>query len=471
MALGVSGLMSGLDTESIVTQMMQLERRPIVLLQQQEAAYQARISAIGILKGGLGELQSAAKALKEPTLFSGYTATSANTTVLSASASSTALGGDHQVTVNALAKAQKVRSAAFTGSDQVVGTGTLSIQVGANAAVDVTIDSTNNTVAGIAQAINNAATDVTAGVLNDGLGNYYLTLTSKETGSSNTITMTMVDDDGVNNDAAGLSRIYDAPATQAMFQTVAAGNALLNVDGIDVERSKNTIDDLITGVTLTLKTADPGNPFNVSITRNVSGITSKIQAFVDKFNSTTSLLKSQLASDPDKGSIGALQGDSTPRILQLRLKSLLYAQVGGVASEVNSLSALGVTAGKDGKLTFDSTVFTAAYETNREDVTNFFTQTTVGSVGIAGQFDSFLDSYLKSSGLLAAKEEGMNKSIENIGDQVERIEFRLLKREENLRRQFNSLESLLAQFQNTSGVLSQQLEGLSNLSSQISKGN
>jgi flagellar hook-associated protein 2 len=467
MSFGVGGLMSGLDTKSIITQMMQLEQRPILLLQQQEAAYQAKISAFGALKGVLAELQTAAAALKETDLFAGFSASSANTTVLTASASDTAVAGNYQVTVDVLAQAQQVKSSAFTASDEVVGTGTLTIQVGTNAAVEVTIDEDNDTLAGIVQAINDSDADVTAGVINDGT-NYYLTLASKETGASNTISLTMADADLVNNDALGLSKIYSDPATQAMSQTQAAANAELTVNGIPVVRSSNVIDDLLEGVTLNVAAADPGNPFEVKVSRNMGSVITKITAFVDKYNNALTSLGALQTSDLEAGAVGLLQGDSTPRILQMRLQSLLASKVSGIASSVNTLSSLGVSADKDGKLSLNPITFTAAYEANREDVVNFFTQTTTDSEGFAVKFDTLLDSYLqKSTGLLVTKEEGLQRSVDHIGDQVERIQLRLAKREENLTRQFNALESLLGQFQTTSGVLSQQLDALSNLSSQI----
>lgn len=470
MAIGVSGLMSGLDTESIISKMMSIEQRPILLLQQQEAAYQSKISALGTLKGVLSDLQTAAAALKKSDLFAGFTASSGNPDVLDASADDTAVAGTYQVKVTALAQAQQVRSASFAASSDVVGTGTLTIQVGTNTAVNVTIDGTNNTLAGIAQAINDADADVTAGVVNDGLGNYYLTLASKETGASNTITVTIDDDDLVDNDASGLSKLYNNPAGQTMFETQAAANAQLTVNGIDVERAGNTIDDLIEGVTLTLKAADPGNPFEVKVTRDAGSVSSKIATFVEKYNKAYSSLQSLQASDPEAGKIGALQGDSTARMLQMRLQGFLSTAVEGVDDSVNSLSALGVSADEDGKLTFDSATFTTAYEAHREDVVAFFTQTTDGSEGFAVQVDSMLETYLQSTtGLLATKEEGLNRSIERIDDQVERIALRLAKREESLRNQFAALEELLSQFQTTSGTLSNQLEALSNLSAQIAK--
>lgn len=467
MAIGVNGLMSGLDTESIISQMMSVERRPITLLQQQEAVYQAKISALGTLKGALADVQTAAVALKDTDLFAGFLATTGDANVLTASASDAAVAGTYQVTVSTLAKAQQVRGSAFTASSEVVGTGTLTIQVGTNTAVNVTIDGTNNTLAGIAQAINDAGTDVTAGVVNDGLGNYYLTLASKQTGTSNTISLTMADDDLVNNDAFGLSKLYNNPAGQSMFETQPGGNAALKVNGIDVVRASNTIDDLLEGVTLTLKATDP-DPIEVKVSRNVTSITSKITAFIDKYNAALTRLKDLQVSDPEGGVVGILQGDATARILQARLQNFLYSPVSGVDSAVNTLSALGVSADKEGKLSLDSAVFAVAYEKDREGVVQFFTQTTAGSEGFAVQVDSFLDGYLQStSGLLSAKEDGLERSVEHIEDQIERIGLRLTKREEVLRRQFESLELLMGQFQNTSGTLSQQLDALSNLNAQI----
>ena len=468
MAIGVSGLMSGLDTESIISKIMTIEQRPLLLLQQQEAAYQSKISALGTLKGVLSDLQTAAAALKKTDLFDTFSVTSGNTTALTATVGSTAVEGTYNVEVTALARSQQVKGSSFAASTDVVGTGTLTIQVGTKTAAIVTIDSAHNTLAGIAQAINAANTDVTAGVVNDGTG-YYLTLASKETGTSNTISFTIDDDDLVDNDANGLSKLYDNPAAQTMAQTQAAANAGLVVNGIVVTSQDNIIDDVIQGVTLTLKAADPGKPFEVKVARDATSVSSKLTAFVDKYNKAYSSLQALQRSDPEAGDIGALQGDSTARILQMRLQGFLSTAVEGVDDAVNSLSALGVSADEDGKLTFDSATFTTAYEEHRDDVVAFFTQTTEGSEGFAVQVDSMLETYLQSTtGLLATKEEGLNRSIERIGDQAERIAMRLEKREESLRSQFAALEELLSQFQTTSGTLTNQLEALSNLSAQIS---
>ena len=475
MSIGVGGLISGLDTESLITQMMDLERRPVLTLQKEEAFYQSQITSLGSLKASLSALQTTLTPLQDASNFVSFTASSGNTSVMTVAASDSVAAGQYQVDVTDLAQAQQVRSAAFVdltgeiGKDQVVGTGTLNLQVGSNTAIDITIDSSNNTLAGIAAAINSNATDVTAAVVDDGTGNYYLTLASKETGLANTITMTIDDTDGIDTDASGLSALYNNPATGTMQETQAAANAQLVLNGIAVERSTNTIDDLVDGLTMTLKDTDAGNPFTITVAENLSSVTDKVQAFVDKYNALNTLLTEYQDYNAVTKEAGPLQGDGTTRMIQERLENLLYAKVDGVASDVNGLSKLGIEQDRNGALTLNSKTLTAALETNREDVTNFFSQTTDGNEGFAVQLDDILDGYISTTGLLEAKKDGLNASIKDVTDQVDRINYRLIQKEETLRQQFDALEILLSDFEKTSGILTGQLDSLSNLNSQIYK--
>jgi flagellar hook-associated protein 2 len=470
MAIGVSGLMSGLDTGSIISQMMQLERRPIMLLQRQEAGIQARISAMGSLKSGLAGLQTAARALKSASGYTKMQATSGNSEVLAATASSTAVAGKYQVEVAALATAQQVRSAAFAAGDAVAGTGTLTIQVGSGAATEITIDENSSTLAGIAGAINNAGAGVTAGVIHDGSGNYYLTLAAGETGSANTISLSMTDDDGNNNDDQGLSALYTDPVAGTLTQTLAAGNARMSVNGIAVERSGNTISDLIEGVTITLRKADEGNPFELLIARNSENITGNVKEFVKQYNTLVDTLKRLRGYNPETKQAGLLQGDSLTRQAEGQVRALLHRQFGDSAQSVRRLSDLGISVDKEGKLSLDEAVLSSAMADHRDGVEAFFTSETDGSQGFAVQLDTLLEGYLKgSTGLLAAKEEGLNRSVARIIEQVGRIELRLSKREEILRRQFENLESLMADFQSTASGLDQQLQSIANLNASIAK--
>ncbi|MFZ0452030.1 MAG: flagellar cap protein FliD N-terminal domain-containing protein, partial [Desulfatiglandaceae bacterium] len=139
MALSVGGLASGLDTQGIISKMMDLERQPITLLKQKEDAFQVKLSAYGEVKSALSEFQSAVNDLKYPSSFASSSSVSSNEGILTVTSSGSAALGSHSIIVSSLAQAHMVRSAAFTDSTDVVGTGTISIQIGATGtAVDVT---------------------------------------------------------------------------------------------------------------------------------------------------------------------------------------------------------------------------------------------------------------------------------------------------------------------------------------------
>jgi len=465
-SITAGGLISGMDTESLITQMMEIEQRPILLLQQREAAYQAKISGLGSLKSVLSELQSAVGDLKDADNFVSYSASSSDTGVLTVSSSDSAAPGTYNVTVNQLARAQQVRSASFIGGDAAVGSGTLTLQLGSGDSTEIVIDEENNTVADIAAAINEADAGVSAGVLDDGHGNVYLTLMSQETGAENTITLTVEDDDGDNEDASGLSSLY----TDNLTETQSAQNAEVVMNGVEVERSGNTIDDLLEGVTLTLKKEDPGVPVTVKVSKNNAGAVSKAQAFVDQYNALVETFDMLQSYDQDTGQAGLLLGDRTTNILRNRLRGFLTYQVEGVAESVNGLSRIGIGAERDGTLTLDSEALTAALEEHYEDVVNFFTLDDDSGEGLAVSLYDTIEGYVKSTGVLASKEDGLQSSIDDVEDQIESIQDRLVQREERLRAQFQALENLLAEYQTTESLLTQQITSLTNLREAISNG-
>ncbi len=470
MGIGVSGLMSGLDTDSIVSQLMDIEKRPVMLLQQKEAAYQAKITALGVVKSSMSDLKSSVDALKNPDDFISYSASSSDTDILTVSANDDIQEGNYNIIVNSLASEQHVRSAAFTASDAEVGTGTLTIQLGNNEAVDVVIDSDHNTLEGIAQAINEADANVTAGVIYDGT-NYYLTMQGLETGADNTITMTMQDDDGVNNDNAGLSSLYTDPTTQSLTETQAAANAVLTLNGIEnIQRPTNTIDDLIDGISITLKDADATKTVSITSSKNYSGLTSKLNNFIKNYNALIDTLAEQTAYNGDQAQNGTLLGDSTVGRIAQSLSSMIYEEVDGVDSSVNSLSNLGIEIEDNGHLSLNEDKLNTAMEEHPDDVITFFTADDTDNEGIAVRMYNFLDDYLESdTGILSAKEKGLQDSIDNMNDHIDQMNIRFAKREDNLRKQFNHLELLLAQYQDTAARLDQQLTSISNINAYIAK--
>jgi flagellar hook-associated protein 2 len=460
MALNIGGLVSGLDTQSLISKLMELERRPIQLLESREKAFNVKLSAYGGIKSALSGLQSAAEDLAEADSFAATAVTSSNEDILTVSGSSDAEPGNYSIKVNSLAQAHAVRTSAFAGGDDVIGTGTISIQVGTATAVNITIDDTNKTLSGIAQAVNDADAGVSASVIDDGAGNFYLSLLADETGADNTISVTITDDDAVNTDASGLSALYNDPATQAMYETRAASNSELTVNGIDVVRSGNTIDDLITGVTLTLHKKDTTEMVAVNVSRDIDSIKEKITAFVNAYNKVVDEFASKQSYGGEEESSGVLIGDSTLRSISRRMRGLMGDSVAGITSGYNTLAGIGITADYSGKFEVDDDTLTDALDDNFDDVITLFTADSGSSQGIAFLMNDYLDDALDTTdGIIAGKEEGLQNSIDSLQKSQESMEMRIAKREEILWRQFNSLELLLSNYNQTGSFLAQQIAG------------
>jgi flagellar hook-associated protein 2 len=209
-----------------------------------------------------------------------FSATSGDTDLFTVSVDENATAGSYDVTVQNLAKAHKLTSEAFTETE-AVGGGTIHLRLGDAAAVDISVSATD-TISDVAQAINDADAGVNAAVIFDGTS-YFLTLTGEETGAANLIDLTVTDDDGNNTDTNNLSRlVYEAEGTKNLENTQTAEDSMITVDGVsNISRDTNTIDDVIEGVTITLKDVhpalDPGPGFEsdtLTVSRNTSAVVS-----------------------------------------------------------------------------------------------------------------------------------------------------------------------------------------------------
>jgi hypothetical protein len=284
-ALSSPGIGSGLDVNAIVDKLMAVERQPLDQLNTKETTVQSQISAYGTLKSALAALQGAVHTLASPTPFRSMTATFADQDVASASVSDGAVAGSYSVEVAQLAQAHKLASNGFASLASSVGSGALTFTFGTysggvftpnaqNGVKTVTITPAQSSLAGIRDAVNAANIGVTASIVNDGSANgQRLVFTSSTTGAANSLKITATDDDGNNTDAAGLSQLaYDPSAAvgtgKNLTEKVAAQDALLTVDGIDIQSSTNTVKDAIAGVTLTLAKANPGNPTTLSVAQS-----------------------------------------------------------------------------------------------------------------------------------------------------------------------------------------------------------
>lgn len=384
------GIGSGLDITSILKQLMDIERRPLAELDRKEAGLQARLSAYGALKGALSGFQGAAAALNDLSKFETRKATSADTSIFSASASSSAVAGNYAVEVKQLAQAQKLASKAFTNSTDSVGTGTITIQFGttsggvftanpAKAAQTVTIDAGHATLAGIRDAINAAKVGVSASILNDGTGNK-LVFSSSDTGAANSLRITVSDtSDASNTDDAGLSQLAYDPAGalgsgKNLTETVAAQNALLKVDGIDnISKASNTVSDVIQGVTLSLvKQSAANTPTALSVAADTAGVKTAVEGFVQAYNDLNSTMKDLTGYDAATKQGSVLQGDATALGVMAQIRRALNTPISGLTGSVTLLSQIGITAQKDGTLALDSGKLATALGNSVSDVAGLF---------------------------------------------------------------------------------------------------
>lgn len=410
MAISSPGIGSNLDVNGIVSQLMAIEKQPLTRLAQKEASYQAKLSAYGLIQGGLSSFQSTMAGLANASKYTAISATMSDSTIASVSASSIAAVGSYSLQVDKLAQKQSVVSDSFLDTTSSVGNGTLNIQFGEytggvftqnadKASFSVTIDNTNNTLIGIRDAINEADAGVTASIINTGNG-FKLTLTSKDSGTENTIKLT-VDEGGLpadNTDTTGLSKLAFDPAAAAgsgknMTESKAASNAEFWINGVFVSTDTNTVTDAIQGVTLNLsKTTAADSPATINVSRSTSSLSSAASDFVKAFNDLNNSIRSMTSYDSKTKQAGLLQGEFAPNSILSQIRNKLGTTSRGLDGQEMSLSQLGISFQKDGTLAFDSAKLSKAVEANPKIVAGFF-----ASTGLASDTDVTFSSKTSST--------------------------------------------------------------------------
>lgn len=391
-----TGLGSGLDINGLVSQLITAESQPLKQLNAKEANYQAKLTAYGNVKSALSGFQSAVSSLESASTFQTVAATSGDSSVYTATADANAVPGTYSIEVTNIAQSQKLASDPFASVNDIVGTGTLTFQFGTDdgagvftassskSTKTVNIDASQSSLSGIRDAINAAKIGVSATIINDGTG-YRLSLTSTDTGAANSLKITTGNDtDGNNVDGNGLSQLtYDPAGTQGngknLTQTVAAQDAVLNVDGITgIKKSSNTITDLIEGVTLNLQQKSAaGVPAALTVASDPSSVTASVQNFVTAYNDLHKTLSDATAYDATTQQGGILLGDSTVLTIERQLRSLLTSKIAGASGSEQLLSNIGVSFQKDGTLSLDVNKLKAALASSPKDVESLFA--TVGS--------------------------------------------------------------------------------------------
>lgn len=431
MTFRAGGIFSGLDTNSIIEQLVALERVPIQNLQKKQQTIDTQKSLIGEISSALSALKSVLSGMDRPSEILAYSAESSNDAVLRASASGSASPGAYSIQVLQRARAEQDRSAAFASADAEVRAGTLEISVDGAAPVAVTIEE-GMTLSDVAYAINQSGAGVTAAVIDTGSA-AYLTIYARQTGF-----------EGAADDALVITESYTGSSGQelALAQTLQAQNAQVVFDGLVVERRENRLTGVVSGLTLDILD-DTGQPtVQVTVSGDRETVKSRVQAFVDAYNKVVSLLHSQFVRDAD-GGVGVMFGDGTLRGLLSRLQLAAGEPVSQSSSEVATLYQIGIKTGSDGTLSVDGAKLDAALATDMSGVAGLFTQE---SAGLAARFSSVVSDYTDFvSGILVQRQKGLDSRRENLSDQIARMEQRVADYEKLLVQQFTYLENVISQ--------------------------
>lgn len=369
------GLGTTLPISQVLTGLMQIESIPLTLLQNQVTGVQTEISAYGKLSSALATFQTALAKLTQPTEFQTLSATSSNTSALTASAVVGAQTGSYTINTTQLAQAQSLATAgqASLNSHLSSGTGTSTVtftfgtQDGttftpnpSQSSGSVTINSSNDSLAGMRDAINSANLGVTASIVNDGSGTpYRLVLTSNATGANESMQVSVQGDASISS-LLTYPPSTGTPASAAITQTAAAQDAELTVNGLALSSSSNDVGSALPGISLTLLQTGQST---LTIANNSSSIQTDIDNFVSAYNTLQSSINSLTAYNPS-GTNGPLIGDATTMQIQTQLQQVVASALSGTGSGYSSLSDVGISLNSDGSLSVDDSTLSQALQSN-----------------------------------------------------------------------------------------------------------
>lgn len=438
------GFGSGIDTQQLVKDLSAASREPKVervntLTKQNNA----KISALAQAKSDLeGFADSLAQMVSDGSLRSTPTVSDDSVLGATARAGMTADSFSATVEVTQLARAQTVYSAIVADKSAAIGQGTMTLTVG-GVAKTITIGATNDSLDGLANAINASGAGVTASIVADDGG--YRMILKGPTGEANAFTL-----ETATPALAGFA--YGSGGGMTLGQS--AANANFTIDGVAFSRASNIVDDVVPGMSLTLKKAAPGQPVDIGASRPLDLIKQTVGDFVSVYNQLKTSLKSVSSTT------GATSG---LRELERELQALVGTVLTSHGS-INKLSDIGIGTTKDGLLALDSAKLEKALATDAGAVEALFnprrdaTHTEASDPGIAFALDAIRDKAIATDGAIDRVSKSLEDKKESLAETLEKIELREEAYAARLEKQFGGLDAKLAAFKATQSYLEQQIE-------------
>lgn len=443
MGISFGGLGSGLPP-NIVEQLMEVEKIPVKTIEKNRGKQENRLKLVTELETKLGAITGSLGALASTKGFSDMKLTSGDANVVQGTVDpNAAVNGNWNIEVMELAQKAAAITNGFPDKDKSqVGVGYFRFQT-PEGGKEIYINGSNNTLEGVANTINHSGMGVRASVLNDRSNPdapYKLMVTGDSVGGENQVSY---------------PTLYFLDGDQDLYfdDQREAKNGKIKVDGFEFEIGDNKVPDVIPGVTLEIKQANPGRTVNVGVKEDKEVVTGKIKSFVDAVNGVLSFVQSQNALNKESDTTQTLGGDSLLRSVENRIRSLVQNPQMGTGSDVNRLNQIGIVFNRNGILEYDEKKFNDALVRNPGGVQRFLAGDGFSS-GFIPTIRREISTLLNTAfGPVAVRKRALQDKIGQMNDQIANKERQLAKKEEMLRNKFARLEETLSKIKGQGGAV------------------
>ncbi|ANB03141.1 flagellar hook protein [Ectothiorhodospira sp. BSL-9] len=459
------GVGSGINVRDLVDQLVAAEREPREnRIARQEQRFEAQISGLGKLKNALSEFGSTLSGLSSAGDFRQVETRVVNEGMVTANARDNAPIGNYEVEVAQLAQSQRLATSAdlFSGEEDfdpktALGAGDVTITLADGTTETFTLSENRSSLENLRDAINDQSANLRASVIDDGNGPR-LTLSTTQTGEQNAISRIDVNADGgallnrLGFNAADLGE--DQDTSGGFRQLRAAQDAIVLVDGLQITRPTNELRGVLDGVDLTLN--DVGTT-RVTVAEQEGTALEAIRGFVEAYNELRGQLNELNAFNPESEESGILNGDSTLRGVQDQMARMISNPVEGMDGTVRALADLGISTQRDGTLAINEFRLNERLSEDREAVVSLFTQ---ADTGIAARMKGVVDQFTGRDSIINSRTKSLEKQMSGLADDRDRLEYRMERIEARYIAQFSAMDAMIAQMNQTSQFLDNQLKAL-----------
>lgn len=477
MSMFISGLASGLDTSSMISELMKIERFPYTRLETKKSNLRSEQAIFRNVNTKLSALQAAMADLKYASTFNLSSSKSSDETAIRATSVEGASTGTFNINVTHTAQSHTIASSKINGgNDNLVGQ-EFTISLAGKDPFVIKTDglkegATNKDVLEyVKNQINRSDTGVNASVMSvNDAGELVLVLSSKTTGEESIFVAGNAGDDTKEIGLIGFGDLgFGTNAAIELNTTQEARNAEFTVNGVSVSKSTNTVKDVITGVTLELLKDNSSSV--VTVAADANKVAEKIDAFVKAYNDVVTIVKDNLAKPADETKMNPLQGDSVLKDISLSMNRIFTDAATELEAGFRMMTELGLTIDKGktkpsemtSKITFDKELFKSKLEESPDKVFELFKTTMDNLESRVKVWNSSVD------GLVASKIKGYDAEIKLVDERMVAMDNRLIMKEQQLKNQFTAMEVALSNLKSQQSWLTTQLASLTSLTANNNK--